>query len=347
MNAFASYRAVSAKLSARKSSFFTDKEWNKVLEYKSLDQFVDFLKQKEQYKRFFNEYRTAEDLHRMDLEVLLEKYIVIQIEDILHYFSNAYKSFLKVLLMEYEINDLLLIIRFISKDEDVRDSETHFLHSRKYSKLPYEKLISCKDIIQFVDLLKGSIYYDTLKTLTHEDVVKREFHMEMKLYILFFKTLIEKSAQLSKKDHGLVKEIIGMKIDLLNVQWIYRATKFYDIFPEEVLIYCLPYGRMIDYKKLKKLCYSQSSDEFKYHANKYLRFDLFKEENDTFLGNMMNRYIYKQLSGINQNNEDISVVLAYIYKLGIELEDLVAVTESIRYSMPEGSVKKYLAHILS
>lgn len=346
MNAFASYRAVSAKLSARRSSFITDKEWNKVLEFKTLDQFVDFLKQKEQYKLFFNEYKMAEDLHRMDLEVLLEKYIVVQIEDILHYFSNAYKGFFKALLMEYEINDLQLIIRFISKGEDAKAAKAHFLHSNKYSKLPYEKLIECKDIAQFVELLKGSIYYDALKTLTHEDIITREFHMEMKLYILFFKTLIEKSAKLSSKDHELVKDIIGMKIDLLNVQWIYRATKHYAIFPEEILIYSLPYGRRIDYKKLKKLCYSQSLDEFKHLANKYLKFDLFAEESDTFLGNKMNRYMYKELSNINQNGEDISVVLTYIYKLSIELEDLVAATESIRYSMPEGKIKEYLAHIL-
>lgn len=346
MNAFASYRAVGTKLSARRSSFFTDAEWNKVLGFKTLDQFVDFLKQKEQYKRYFNKYKTVEDLHRMDLEVLLEKYIVVQIEDILHYFSNTYKAFLKTLLMEYEINDLQLIIRLISKEEDAKASEAHFLHSDKYSQLPYEKLIECKDIIQFVDALKGTVYYDALKTLTHEDVVTREFHMEMKLYILFFKTLIEKAEKLSPKDYEIVKEIIGMNIDLLNIQWIYRAIRHYDILPEEILIYSLPYGRRIDYKKLKRLCYANSLDEFKHYVNKYLKFELFNDEHDSFLGNKMNRYMYQELNSINQDNEDISVVLAYIYKLRIELEDLVAVTESIRYSMPEERVKKYLAHIL-
>ncbi|MDF2614953.1 MAG: H+transporting two-sector ATPase subunit [Clostridia bacterium] len=345
MNPFAAYRTINTKLKSRRKNLLLDKEWGKVLELKSVSQVTDFLKKRPGYKNLVNEHR-IDELHRTDLEVILERYIVKEIESMLHYFSGAYKEFFKTFLMESEINDLQLLLRSISRNENIDEIERFFTHSSKYGLSIYPKLLGCRTVVQFIEALKGTVYYDALKTMVQEDVIKREFHMEMKLYILFYKELMEKAEGLSPKDKEIARKMIGTQVDFINVQWIYRAIKYYDISPEEILIYSMPFGNKLTYQKLKNLSYVKNLEEFKKLAKKYLSYSLFEEENDAFLDRVIYKHIYQYIMKLNDNGESIATSLAYIYTLYIEVQDLIALTEGIRYTLSENELKKYLVHTI-
>lgn len=343
MNSFASYSAVNAKLHARKKALLKAGDLERLMEFQSVAQMAEFLKKQYGYDKLVEEL-TVEEMHRTQLEVQIHRYNVLEIEKILYYFSGAYHNFFKTMLMEYEISDLQLILRGISRDEDMIELSKHFVHSEKYTKLDYEKLLAAKNITQFAEALQGSIYYDALKTMTQEDVTKREFHMEMKLNMLMYGELIACADKLSKTDKEIVKQRIGMKIDYYNVQWIYRATKYYDISPEEILIYSLPDGNAIGYPKLKKLCYCKNMDSFKELANHYLPYPIFDGTADTFLARSIESKLYKLIN--NKDTQTIETPLSYIYTLDAQLKDLIAITEGIRYQMPKEDIKKYLVHTL-
>lgn len=345
MNPFAYYRAINTKLHGKRRTLLSPKEWEKVTEFKAVPQVIDFLKKRESYKKIVADYK-IEDLHRADLEIILDRYIVKEIETMLHYFSGSYKEFFKTFLMEYEINDLQLILRTIARKENMENIEQLFVHSEKYGLANYNKLLSCKSVGQFIEALKGTVYYDALKTITQDDLTKREFHMEMKLYILFYKRLLEKADQLSSNDKVIAKKVIGTKADLINIQWIFRATKYYDITPEEIIIYCLPSENKLTYQKLKTLSYSKNIDEFKNLVEKYLSYELFSQEDDVFLERTIDKYIYDYVVRNNNDGENIFASLAYIYILNIEIKDLVALIEGIRYTLPENELKKYLVHTI-
>ena len=345
MNPFASYNAINTKLSAKRRTFLSEKEWGKAAELKTVPQMIEFLKKREGYIDIFTKYK-MEELRRGDLEVLLERYMVSQIESILHYYAGSYKEFFKVFLMEYEINDLQIILRTIARNEDKSGLEKSFVHSEKYEKCNYQKLLSSKNVAQFIDALNGTIYYEALKTMVQEDVNKREFHMEMKLYILFYKGLMEGINKLEAKDQEVGRKIIGTKADLINIQWIYRATKYYAISPEEILIYSLPFGNKLTYQKLKTLCYAKSLEEFKQMAEKFIGYQLFTDSEDEFLDRNIDKCIYEFVLRFLRGDESIAQTLAYIYTLEIEVKDLTSLTEGIRYTLPEIELSKYLVHNL-
>ncbi len=345
MNPFASYNAINTKLSAKRRTFLSDKEWRKATELKTVSQMIEFLKKREGYIDIFSNYK-MEELHRGDLEVLLERYMITQIESILHYYTGSYKEFFKVFLMEYEINDLQLILRTIARNEDKSQIERYFVHSKKYTKCNYQRLLSSKTVGQFIDALSGTIYYETLKTMVQEDVHKREFHMEMKLYILFYKSLMEGINNLEKKDQEIGRKIVGTKADFINIQWIYRATKYYAISPEEILIYSLPFGNKLTYQKLKTLCYAKNLEEFKAAAMKLSGYLLFAETEDQFLDQSIHKFIYQSMQPYLRGDESIAKTLAYIYTLQLEIHDLTSLTEGIRYALPETELSKYLVHNL-
>ncbi len=345
MNPFAAYYAINTKIYARRKTLLSQKEWEKLAESPSVTQVIEFLKKRPGYKEIINSYK-AEELHRTDLEVILDRYLVKEIEAMLHYFSGSYKEFFKAVLMEYEISDLLLLLRSISRNESIEDMERLFIHSERYALANFNHLVGCKSVTQFIDALKGTLYYEVLKTLTQEDALKREFHMEMKLYVLLYKQMMEKAAKLTPADQEIANKLVGTKADLINIQWIYRAIKYYDVSSEEILVYCLPVGNKITYKKRKELVYAKNLQEIRSLATKYLSYPIFEEVRDTFLDKRMNKYIYDYALKVDDNNQSISTSLAYLYILYIEKEDLIALTEGIRYTLPENELKEYLVHTI-
>lgn len=345
MNPFASYQAINTKLHARKRTLLSEAEWHKIAECQSVSQVVDFLKKRDGYRDVMAEYK-ANEFHRTDLEIVLDRYCVNEIEDMLHYFSGGYKEFFKTFLMEYEINDLEVILRSITSNDDMQEIDKVFTHSEKWAMANYQKLLTCKNVQQFIEALRGTKYYAVLKTMTQEDSSKREFHMEMKLYMLLYSELINRASKLKPKDEMAARKLIGTKIDFLNAQWIYRALKYYDISPEEILIYSLPSGNKLSYRKLKILSYSRNINEFKKLAEKYLAYPLFKYNDDAFLDCHTDRYLYKFFKTMQKDNESIASSITYIYTLSIEVNDLIALTEGIRYTLPEAELSRYLVHTI-
>lgn len=343
MNAYASYNAINSKLHTRKKTLLTREDWNKVLNYTAVAQFTEFLKKRYGYSVHLEQSK-IEDVHRGELEVILKRYVVYEIEKMIHYFSGPYKDFIKTLLLQYDIYDLQLILRAIAREENINDLQRHFVHSSHNTKVAYDKLIASGSVAQFVEGLKGTVFYEDLKTMTQEDVMKREFHMEMKLHILYYKLLMKKAKKLTPSDYEVVKKIIGLKIDCLNIQWIYRATKYYDISREEIMVYSLPGGN-ISYNSLKKLVYAKSFNEFERKVEKYLGADVFNRQGDTLLEKCMDTIIYKSIHKVNEENS-IALPLRYIFVLQIEIEDLIAVTEGIRYGLDQDEIKKYLVYTL-
>ena len=344
MNPYMAYEAVNTKIATRKSRIFDEKKLDKILECNSVEQVTAFLKSKYNLKQIIEEAK-CQELHRDDLETILNRFEVNEVEDILHYFSGPYKDFLQTILMKYEISDLIMILRKIVKGDDIYGIENEFIHSDNYSVLPYSKLTASKSVPQFLENLKNTSYYDAIKTVTDSDVIKREFHTEMKLQALFHRTLLRKSMKLGSADRQVVYDIAGMKIDFLNVQWIYRAKKYYDVSPEQMLIYSLQGGKRLGFDRLKKLCYSKSSDEMKQLSNKYLNYNIFMSNKDIDIEKNIDNYIFAYVKG-NKFQGTIGTALSYILILDIVVKDLITVTEGIRYKLPKDQLKKYLIRLV-
>lgn len=342
MNPYMAYEAVNTKIITKKSRIMDERKFEKILECNTVEQVTEYLKSKYNLRQIIDEVK-SHDLHRDDLETLLNRFEVSEIENILHYFSGPYKDFLQVFLMEFEISDLVLILRKIVRSEDLIGIEKHFIHSENYSSLQYSKLVTSKSVLLFIDNLKNTPYYNFLKTVTDSDVVKREFHIEMKLQLLLYKTLINKAEKLNALDRQVANEIIGLKIDFLNVQWVYRAKKYYNISPEEMLIYSLQNGKKLSFDRLKKLCYSKSIDEIQQLSNKYLRYSIFTTNNELDIERNIDNYMYAYVKNINQQGT-IGAAISYIYMLDIVVKQLITITEGIRYKLPKEYLKQYLVH---
>jgi V/A-type H+-transporting ATPase subunit C len=332
------YEAVNTKIISKRGHIVDREQWDKILGFTSVDQLTEYFKNHIEISSIF-EGLNKDSVHRDSLEAILNKYRRYEIEELLHYFSGPYKDFIKSMLIEEEIRDISLILRKITRKESLQGIEESFVHSPKYSKIPYDKLMASNNVEQFNENLKDTPYYGELRNLTDEDALKREFHIEMKLQLIYYNTLLKRAESLEKADVKKALDLICYKIDLENIQWIYRAKNYYSITPEEILIYSLNGGRKINFNRLKILCYAKSMDEFKQISNSFLKFDFFENENksDITIDKHLLSYLRK-----NRSN-DISSVIAYVIIIGIVIDDLTSIVEGIKYNVPKEKIKQYLA----
>ena len=54
----------------------------------------------------------------------------------------------------------------------------------------------------------------------------------------------------------------GTKIDLLNLQWIYRAKKYYHMLPPDIYALTIPYHYRIRVDEFKELVETPTAEEF-------------------------------------------------------------------------------------
>lgn len=341
MNPYMAYDAVNTKIISRIGHILNNEEWNKFLDFTTVEQLTDYLKQQNSIKKVLEDFKN-DNIHRDSLESILGIFKTSEIEDLMNYFSGPYKDFIKAMLIDSEIADISLILRKIARDESLDDVTKRFVHSEKYSTISYEKLLSSRSVENFTQNLKDSPYYIGLRNLSNEDALNREFHIEMKLQGVLYKTMLAKAEKLYKDDMETAIDIIGYKIDLENIQWIYRAIKYYDISPEEVLVYSLEGGRKIKYKRLKKLCYAKTKEEFKQLVISYLKYDIFEGIADSNSDIGIDYHMFNYLKNKHYNN--IGSSISYIFILGIIIDDLTSIIEGIKYNMPREKLMEYLAY---
>lgn len=340
MNPNMAYYALETKVISKKGHILKKADWHKFIESSSVEQLTNLFRNNEEISKAFKDVQ-SDNLSREELETVLFRFKTLEIENLLHYFSGPYKEFIKTVLMEAEIQDLNLIIRKITKGESLEGIEERFVHSEIYSNLPFNDLITCTSVEQLNQKLKGTTYYNVLSNFHREDVKSREFHIEMKMYMALYKSLLEKAEKLKKDDEKAAKEVLGMRIDSLNIQWIFRAHYYYNLSPQEIFIYSLSGGKVLGYNRMKKLCYA-SIEEFKKLLNDYMKHDIYKNLNVADINVVIDSYMLDYLKKSSFNN--IGTVLSFIYMLGIIINDLTSITEGIQYKVPKENLMEYLAY---
>ena len=338
------FAALNTKIRALKGSLLKDSDFINLMSKDSIEGVALYLKNDTNYREVL-EGTNVEDIRRGELEPLLKKYIVVQFEKLIHYFTDDYNRLFKTIFARFEIEDLKIYLRAISRGEDITKIVDFIDYPSKYGTLDYEVLSSSRNVEEFIENLKGTKYYDVLKPYLNEENRKLLFYMEMNLDRLYFRMLKEDAGRLEGDDKKLFEEILGKNIDLLNIEWIYRGIKYYNLLPEELINYTLLGGHEFKYKDVKELCYLRDVEKFKEAIlnSKYAFLFDTKGDVDLFMERRIERYMYFEfLKYLKMGKMDITVSAAYIHLLEYEVRDLISTIEAVRYKLGFDEASKYL-----
>ncbi|TJX14910.1 hypothetical protein E9840_04200 [Tissierella creatinini] len=334
------YAGVNTKTRVLKSRLLKKADYLILLELDALEDQVKYLKQNTFYANVLKDDIKLNDVE--SIELALKRYLLIQYKKLSKYFSNEYAKLYRILLSRFEIEDLKQIFRAVAGGGKI--SKDNFYFKEEYLNIDYNKLTKSNNTDELINNLKGTLYYDALKDYVAEDKSKLTFYVEMTMDKLYFKILYNQCHDLSKEDKDILKDIIGAYIDLLNVEWIYRGFKFYDLMPEELFNYSLLNGNEFDLKEIKEMCYSTIEDLKAYILRTKYKF-LFDEEKDMDLYMELNieKYFYSLYkNAFKRGKFDILITISYLHLLEYEIKDIISIMESKRYGVSIEDTMNYL-----
>lgn len=335
------YAAVNTKVRALKSKLLSEEDYKNLIEKKSEKEIVTYLKESTGYSQALEDI-DPESYERDEFEFAIRKTILRDYEKISHFLTGESKKVFNTLsLVRYEVEDLKLVLRAISRGEDPRPMAKRFLHTRSYTGVDKEELLKSKSIEDFVDKLKGTIYYRPLKGLTAEDMEKRQFHMEMNMDYAYFKLLFDHIEKLDKYDREILKKQVGINVDLQNMQFIYRAVSFYELSSVEIFNYALPFGYYFKGQKLKRLCSCETPENYMEQIRDTMYAPLVERGiSDTYMERAMSQALYDDYTATG--DMDISQVIEYYHRVEFEMRDIISITEAVRYGIEFSTARKYL-----
>jgi V/A-type H+-transporting ATPase subunit C len=164
-------------------------------------------------------------------------------DKVFHHVQGEIKIFLKLLYNKYEIENLKVIFRILESGNNISLSEDSFTFLSKNEDIRVSKLIESKSSASFIANLKGSVYYDVLKDYEQNTTFLNLFNIETSLDQYYFSLLMKKKKKLlTDEDEKVIHEALVKQIDIMNLLWIYRSKKYFDMNREEI------YNNMIQNK---------------------------------------------------------------------------------------------------
>lgn len=349
MGTFAQFAAVNTKIKILQRDFLKDDDYLKMLDARDVDEVVRYLKEHTCYGVLLKDEDTGA-VRINKLELVFRTHILKRYEALIHYLVDQYRFLFRVIFMRYEIENLKMIVRAVSRKEDLAPLVDSFYRSTVIPQLDYQQLIMAKSMDELVHYLQNTPYHKVLAPYVGESPNRLLFYVEMSLDRVYFKKLAGAVRKLQLDDKALVSELLGKNTDILNIQWIYRGLKYYHISPEELFNYSLPSGYMLTLTTLRDLCYSADENDLIGKLKKTRYAFLFQEEDDfeRFMEIGMERYLFSLLKTLDRKSfMTILPTIIYIHRLEFEMRDLFSLLEAKKFGLSAEDIKHFLVRPLA
>ena len=152
---------------------------------------------------------------------------------------------------------------------------------------------------------------------------------------------------LKKKEREIFTRDYGTKIDLLNIQWIYRAKKYYRLTPPDIYSLTIPIHYRLNVEDFKALVEAPSVEQFENRLQ-----NSYYEKRYHFAGGKTIEQLYKdclrQLYLTDRRREPYSIatISTYLFLKEEEIYKLTTALECIRYGLTPRETLGYLGGVI-
>ncbi len=329
-----SYSGISAKIKAMEKWSLREKDFAQLEAQPNVPAAVDYLKKFKPYAKLFRGM-DAKEIHREDIEQKLGFSQFEEFDRIYQFANRKQKQFLDLYFMHYEIQIIKRCLRNVAGHSTNQvDLESLKPFFEKYARLDLIRLSEADSLETFISTVKGTPFYDSLDQLRREGkdtLVECESALDM----VYFKTMWEaKDEELSKEDSKIITQCFGTHIDMLNIQWVWRALTFYSLPPEQVKDMLIPYGYHLGRKDLENLSKAENVAQLQDAINKtwYRKLSFSDESGELNFEEQVKTIeekIYRKSKRDHPNS--IAVLYTHFYLKEKEISRIITAVEKIRY----------------
>ncbi len=341
MGSLLTYSGLTTKVRSMKSRLLTEGQYRELAGFDTVSSAVDYLKKFPSYQPFLFG-KDGSSLHRGKIEELLLQSKYQDFSKIYRFASLPQRKFLDLYFMHYEIAKLKRCLRGVIANHPLEIDFSLFQEFfDRHSSLDLIKLSSSGDITQFIGNLAGSPYYDTMARLSRQENTSL-FDYEMNLDMLYFKTMWKaKDSGLKKNEQEALTQCFGNRLDMLNIQWIYRCIQYYHMTSSEIYALLIPIQNRLKPDQLYALANAENTDAFfqilqhTYYGNLNLTANSSLPDPEALARQVLNR-VHKLTE--RRDPYSIATVNSYLYFKELEIEHIIHIIESIRYGLEPSQI---------
>jgi V/A-type H+-transporting ATPase subunit C len=335
-----SYIAAAAKVKTLFGGILNESTYDNLIAKNSVVEISSYLKANTVYSEVL-ENNTGDALHRASLEILLRKQYFMETDRIYKHLNGISSKFFYDLNLDFEIDILKDIIRsYLTQNHS--SFEFSDLILEKSQVLPLFDLVKSANIdelIQKIRKTKISAYIMPLLSEKNPDLIHT---IETNLDLYYFNNAF-KSAKKHLKGEQLkfVLKFLGAKADLYNIVLILRAKKYFNWSREEIIPHITNNYNHLDSQFVYKLASCQNLEEcFKLiEKTKYKNLAVDGDFSILKKKFYLDKYVHRIRLTV-----DFKVLLYYFQLKKIDIENIVTITESVRYNYDKRDTKKLIVY---
>jgi len=340
------YSSVTAKVRVMFGRMLDAGDYRELTAKKSVTDIAVYLKQNPFYGPILEQVNES-TIRRVELEKILRRSLIQDYIKLLKFIKGDVRTFLRLAILRYEIENVKMLLRVLSTENNIHIAMDSLMFLKKYDTVDLDKLSASRNIPEFIQNLKGSVYYKVLSPFAEGNQRLNLFSAEMSLDLYFF-TLVwkQKDKLLKGQDRDVVLKSLGSEIDILNLMWIYRSKKYYNISREILYSFLIPYRHRLSRAQLKSMVEAKDFDELERLVKNTKYASVFKKGNEYLLDINITDYLYR-LYKINLRNNyfSLSPILAYIHLKEIEIQNIISIIEGVRYGLSQEEISRFIVGI--
>lgn len=347
MGSLLEYSGITTKIRSMKSQLLTEADYEQLAQMSTVREAVEYLKKRSSYDTILSKLEET-TLHRSTIEQVL---FYVEYSDFIkiYRFSNNVKlrNFLDLYFLTYEAKLLKTCIRCVVDHRNL-DIDLEYLGEffEQHSSLDFKKISEVSTIRQLVEALKDTPYYTRLHPLCELPNISL-FDYETAVDAYVFSEMWRQHKKYKGVDRKALARTFGYKFDLLNLQWIYRAKKYYNMSTAEIYNLLLPIQYKLNKESVHQLVEAATPDEFMnrmnftYYGKKYA--SRLEQPMDGFFIEKIYHGLLLHAHVLGFRNEPFSIatVHMYLYLKHIECARLITTLEGIRYGFPIQTIIEY------
>lgn len=242
------YGFVNAKLRAKISKLLPDEHFRKMIRSRSFIEAIALLRGTE-YGRIDAVYAQTGDLKMSELELQRRELEVLR--GIERFVDGAVLGFVRALVTRYEVEELKNAVRLwferLVRGRNVESKVAYLLREEVHYDIRWDEIVNAPTVEGLARCLSGTPYREIVeKTAPEVEARSSLFPLETALDRHFYEELLSRVDGLDTRDRGVAERLIGIEVDLSNVEWIVRYKRYYGMPVEDALERALPYGHAID-----------------------------------------------------------------------------------------------------
>lgn len=323
------YPNLIAKLKGMNAKNLNSKDFEELLKQNNIVSINSILKAKSYHLKNLDDNSSREEI-----ENELDNILIDDIEKIEKYLSNKDKEILFNCVVDYEIKVFMDILKKIKygKIEQNKIDNINKWTSKIFNKL--QGIARVNNINEIKIYSKKTAFENIINSFLDTNNIEESnlFLLEMQLDKFYFENLFNNlNTESSKK-------LIGTKIDLENIIWIYRMKKYYNMPEEEIKKYIIE----VDYnlKCLNELIaiddYKQITEILK--KTKYK--EIFETENEN-LEILIRKYMYNQYKKtFRQAKYDIPTIISYLGMDKNQIENIINIVGGVEYKIDKQKIQE-------